>query len=69
MDADLIEVDAAVQLVALGVADRVRLVGLSAPERVAATALARAQSADLAFRVDRSGTSVLLTIGPRLGRP
>ena len=69
MDADLLEVDAAVQLVAHGAARRVRLVGLNAPERVAAIALARAQEANLAFHADRAGASMSLTIGPRLGRP
>jgi hypothetical protein len=59
-------VDAAVELVRIGSALRVRLAGLREPEALAQVALARAQAADLEFSVDRDGDAVTLTIGPRL---
>jgi hypothetical protein len=66
LDADLTEVDAAITLVCSGVATRVRLVGLRHPDGVVATALARSQSAGVAFETDRSGGGLVFTIGPVL---
>ena len=63
LDADLREVDAAIEMVARGLAVRVRLVGLNDPDLVAPIALARAQLADVGFRVDH-GSATSLTIGP-----
>lgn len=63
--ADLVEVDAAIELVRRGTAVRVRLVGLHAPEWVAGVALAHAQAAGIELVLDRSGTSPGLTVGPR----
>lgn len=62
---DLVQVDAAIELVRRGGANRVRLVGLAAAEELASTALARAQAAGVAFAVDRHGSGLTLTIGPR----
>jgi hypothetical protein len=59
------EVDAAIELVAHGLASRVRLTGLADLPGVQATALARTQAAGLGFHIDRTGTSPGLTIGPR----
>jgi len=64
-DRDLIEVDAAIALVADGHARRVRLVGLADPKAVAAVGLAHAQVAGVAFRMTSSGPAVVLTLGPR----
>jgi hypothetical protein len=64
-ETDVAHVDAAVELVRLGAAVRVRLAGLRDPEALAQLALARAQAADLLFSVDRDGDAVTLTIGPR----
>lgn len=68
IDFDLAEVDAAIALVGRGLATRVRLVGLTAPDLIAATALARAQTAAIGFNVERTATSTVLTIGPRLDK-
>jgi hypothetical protein len=65
LDIDIAQVDAAVELVRLGAALRVRLAGLREPEALAQLALARTQAADLEFSVDRDGDAVTLTIGPR----
>jgi hypothetical protein len=62
---DVAHVDAAIELVRIGSASRVRLAGLREPEAVAQVALARAQAAALEFSVDRDGDAVTLTIGPR----
>jgi hypothetical protein len=63
---DLTEVEAALTLVATGVATRVRLVGLWRPEGLAASALARAQEAGVGFSVDRGANGlVAVTFGPR----
>jgi hypothetical protein len=63
---DLAEIDAAIRLVAGGIATRVRLVGLRGPETVMATGLAHAQEAHVAFSLDRDpGGAVALTLGPR----
>ncbi|HEV8697592.1 MAG TPA: hypothetical protein VGQ89_07865 [Candidatus Limnocylindrales bacterium] len=64
-ETDIAHVDAAIELVRLGAAVRVRLSGLRDPEPLAQVALARAQAADLMFSVDRNGDAVTLTIGPR----
>jgi predicted RNA polymerase sigma factor len=66
---DMAQVDAAVELVRLGAALRVRLAGLRDPEALAQVALARTQAADLEFSVDRDGDAVTLTIGPRRDKP
>lgn len=63
---DLAHIDAAIELVVRGVARRVRLAGLGGAAGLAATALARAQDADVAFAVDRHGATMTLTFGPRL---
>jgi hypothetical protein len=64
-ETDIAQVDAAVELVRIGSARRVRLAGLREPEALAQVALARTQAADLEFSVDRDGDAVTLTIGPR----
>ncbi len=63
---ELAEIDAAIALVDGGVARRVRLTGWPLIERVAATGLARAQAAGVAFAVERNGRGggVTVTIGP-----
>jgi hypothetical protein len=63
----LAEVDAAVALVARGVALTVTVSGLAAAAEVAATAAARAQAEGLAFHVRRdTAAAVTLVVGPRL---
>jgi hypothetical protein len=63
---DLAEIDAAIGLVELGIATRVRLVGLLRPEGVAAAGLARAQEAKVGFRLDRNPEgNAAITLGPR----
>jgi hypothetical protein len=64
VDADLREVDAAIELVSLGAAVRVRLVGLSTAAQIAPIALAHAQQAGVGFHVDGTGSTTRLTIGP-----
>jgi hypothetical protein len=64
LDADLREVDVAIEMVARGAAVRVRLVGLNGADEIAPIALARAQEAGVAFRVDHAGTATRLTFGP-----
>jgi hypothetical protein len=63
LEADLLQVDAAIEMVARGAAVRVRLVGLSDPDTLAPIALARAQYAGVDFRIDRGATATL-TFGP-----
>jgi hypothetical protein len=64
---DLVEIDAAIDLVAHGLATRVRLVGLMRPEAVAAIGLARAQDALVGFSLDRGPTGIVaITVGPRI---
>jgi hypothetical protein len=67
----LAEVDAAIAMVALGVAKTVRLVNLAGAEDAAFEATARAQAAAVAFALKRDGPdSSTLVIGPRLaGEP
>lgn len=65
--AALVEIDAAIAMVAAGAARRVRLTALPFVESVAAVGLAHARQAGLAFRYEppeRAGV-VTLTIGPR----
>ena len=64
VEADLREVDVAIEMVARGAAVRVRLVGLYAADAIAPIALARAQTAGIDFRVDRDGAATRLTFGP-----
>ena len=63
LDADLRAVDAAIEMVARGMAVRMRLVGLRHADAIAPIALARAQLADVDFRVDHGATTTL-TFGP-----
>jgi len=65
-DHDLVEIDAAIALVAGGLARRVCLVGLARPQDVAATGLAHAQDAHVSFGLSRDPDgSVAVTLGPR----
>ena len=64
-DRDLVEIDAAISMVAIGIAARVRLVGLAHPGTAAAVALARSQAAGIGFELERGPDGVAaLTIGP-----
>jgi hypothetical protein len=66
IERDLAEIDAAIGLVTLGVATRVRLVGLMRAEAVAGAGLARAQDAGVSFRLEHSeGGGLAVTLGPR----
>jgi len=65
VERDLAEIDAAIGLVSHGIATRVLLASLAHPDRVAATGLAHAQAAHVAFTFDRTPGTVTLTIGPR----
>ena len=62
---DLAEIDAAIAIVASGLASRVRLVSLGHADAVAATGLAHAQDASVDFRLDRNGEATAVTVGPR----
>lgn len=65
---DLVEVEAAIALVAAGAAVRVRLACLPAPLAVAGPGLALAQDAGVAFQVTRSEDgAITIEVGPRLG--
>ena len=65
-DSALAEIEAAVALVEFGLATRVRLVGVAHIEDVAAAGLARAQTAEVAFALERSQSgAVAVTLGPR----
>jgi hypothetical protein len=64
LDADLREVDVAIEMVARGAAVRVRIVGMNAADAIAPIALARAQLAGVDFRIDRSSGATLLNFGP-----
>ena len=55
------EVDAAIEMVRLGAARRMRLVGMADADGLAAVALARAQAAGITFRLERDRGSVILT--------
>jgi hypothetical protein len=64
----LIEVDAAITMVAFCIARSVRLSNLAGAEDAAFDAAARAQAAGVAFGLQRDGTrSVTMIVGPRLG--
>jgi len=66
VDVDLAEIEAGVALVSLGLATRVRLVGLAHVDAVAAAGLASAQASRVAFALERSPSgAVAVTIGPR----
>lgn len=66
IDRDTAEIDAAIELVRLGLATRVRLVGLMRPDAAAAIGLARAQAAGVLFEMDRAPAgNTSLTIGPQ----
>ena len=66
----LAEIDAAIAMVALGIAVTVRLVNLPTAEDLAFDAAARAQTADVAFSLQRDGPdSTTMVVGPRLGNP
>lgn len=63
----LSEVDAAIAMVALGVAVTVRLCNLASAEEAAFDAAARAQLAGVGFSLLRDGPrSVTMIIGPRI---
>jgi hypothetical protein len=65
LDRDLSEIDAAIAMVLLGAARRVRLIGLSTAEEAAALGLGRAQQAGVMFRLDRSADRPpAIMIGP-----
>lgn len=64
---DLAEIQAAIDLVAGGLATRIQLIGLIRPEAIAPTGLARAQLRGVRFSLDRRGEgAVAVTVGPRL---
>jgi hypothetical protein len=64
----LTEVDAAIAMVALGIALSVRLCNLAGAEEAAFDAAARAQAAGITFSLLRDGSrSVTMIVGPRLG--
>ena len=66
----LAEIDAAIAMVALGIAVTVRLVNLPTAEDLAFDAAARAQTAGVAFSLQRDGPdSTTMVVGPRLGNP
>lgn len=68
IDSDLAEIKAGVALVAIGLATRVRLVGLAHVDAVAAAGLACAQASCVAFALERGPSgSVVVTLGPRAG--
>jgi hypothetical protein len=63
----LTEVDAAITMVAFGVARSVRLCNLPGAEDAAFDAAARAQTAGVAFSLKRDGaSSITMIMGPRL---
>jgi hypothetical protein len=66
-DAALTEVEIAVALVAGGSAVRVRVAGMTPDigDAIAGLAAARAGAAGVAFRLERSGSGVTFTVGPR----
>jgi hypothetical protein len=64
-DADLAEIEAGVALVSMGLATRVRLVGLAHVDDVAAAGLAVAQAAHVAFALERNPNgAAAVTLGP-----
>jgi hypothetical protein len=69
VEVDLVQVDAAIEMVRRGAAARVRLAGLADAAGLASTALARAQEAGVEFALDRAGLALTLTFGPRSTHP
>lgn len=65
LDRDLVEIDAAIALVASRAARRVRLVNLRRPIEAADEGAARAAGASVEFCLDRSSSSVEIVVGPR----
>jgi hypothetical protein len=67
-DRALAELEAAIDMVALGLARRVHVTGLGGLEEVAAVALSRAQGAGVAFALSRDGgpDSLSAIVGPRI---
>ena len=66
-DAVLAEIEAGVTLVSMGLATRVRLVGLAHVDDVAAAGLAFAQAAHVAFALERNPNgAAAVTLGPRI---
>lgn len=64
---DLAEIEAAIDLVAGGLATRIQLIGLIRPEAIAPTGLARAQEAGVGFRLEHfAGGATAVTLGPRV---
>jgi hypothetical protein len=66
LEADLVQVQAAIDLVAGGVATRVFLTGLVDPRAAAATGAALAQRSGVALGLDRENGQRTLRIGPRI---
>ena len=63
-DADLAQIEAGVALVSMGLATRVRLVGLAHVDDIAAAGLAVAQAAHVAFALERNERGVaVITLG------
>jgi hypothetical protein len=69
VELDLVQVDAAIEMVRRGAAARMRLAGLADAADLASTALARAQEAGVEFALHRDGSSVTLTFGPKRTDP
>jgi hypothetical protein len=68
LEAVLAEVDAAIALVGVGAARRVRLIGFALAEAVAGLAAAHAQLAGVSFQLDRlavAGATAII-VGPLL---
>lgn len=66
-DLAVVEIDAAIAMVAGRHANRVRLTALPFVERVAGIGAAHAHAAGVAFRVERAerGGALTVTVGPR----
>jgi hypothetical protein len=64
IEADLREIDAAIEMIVRGAARRVRLAGLTAADEIAAIALARAQAAGVELHVERDRNGTRFTLGP-----
>ena len=66
IERDMAEIEAAIAMVANGLATRVHLVGLFPSDAVAAAGLARAREEHVTFGLDRGSTGALVvTLGPR----
>jgi hypothetical protein len=69
LDRDLNEIDAAIAMVLVGAASRIRLIGLATAEEAAVPGLIRAQLAGVMFRLDRSADRApAIIIGPLVPR-